>query len=80
MSASTGNVKIFFLNNEGGGFSDYVEVPQGTTVSQFFTQRLRGQDPNNYLIRVNRQGVPAGQLLQEGDRLSITPRGVKGAK
>ena len=66
-------MKIFFLNNDGGGFADQIDVAEGTTLGQLFQQRMPGCDPHNYLIRVNRQPVPADQVLQEGDRVSFTP-------
>jgi sulfur carrier protein ThiS len=71
-------MKIFFINNKGGGFADHVEIPQATTVSDFFQQRIGGE-PDNWLIRVNRQHVPSDYVLQEGDRVSITPVRIEGA-
>ena len=35
--------------------------------------------PQDYLIRVNRQPVAADQVLQEGDRVSVTPTKIEGA-
>lgn len=72
-------MKILTINNDGGGFADYVEVPEGTTVQQLFEQQVKSPNPANYLIRVNRQPVPASQPLQEGDRISITPVKIEGA-
>ena len=72
-------MKILFINNDGGGFADYVEVTQGTTVDKFFSQKISGRDSADYLIRVNRQPVPADQVLQEGDRVSLTPTKIEGA-
>jgi sulfur carrier protein ThiS len=71
--------KVLLINNDGGGFADYVEVRPGTTVAQLFADRLPGRRPEDYLIRVNRQPVAADQVLQEGDRVSITPTKVEGA-
>jgi hypothetical protein len=71
-------MRILYINNDGGGFADYVETEQGTTVEQFFGQRVSGK-PENYLIRVNRQPVTADQVLQEGDRVSFTPTKIEGA-
>ena len=72
-------MKVLFINNDGGGFADYVEMPTGTTVRQLFLEQVRSQNPENYLIRVNRQPVPSEQVLQEGDRVSITPIKIEGA-
>ena len=72
-------MKILFINNDGGGFADYVEVAQDTTVEKFFSQQLPGRDSHDYLIRVNRQPVPKDYLLQDGDRVTMTPTKIEGA-
>ena len=72
-------MRLLVINNDGGGFADYLEIPQGTTVKQLFEQQISSPDPENYLIRVNRQPVPADQVLQEGDRVSFTPTKIEGA-
>ena len=72
-------MRILFLNHDGGGFADHIEIEEGMTVEVLFTQRMKNANPGDYLIRVNRQPVTAGQQLQEGDRVSITPRKIEGA-
>jgi hypothetical protein len=73
-------MKILYINNDGGGFADHVEVREGTTVEQFFRESARTDSrPQDYLIRVNRLPVSAGQVLQEGDRVSFTPTKIEGA-
>lgn len=72
-------MKILVINNDGGGFADYVEVPDGTTVRDLFHREIRSGKPENYLIRVNRQPVASDQLLRENDRISITPTKIEGA-
>ena len=32
-------MKIFFLNNDGGGFADQIDIPEGTTLGQLFARR-----------------------------------------
>jgi len=71
--------KILYLNNDGGGFADYVEIAEGTTVQVFFAERVSHGKPEDYLIRVNRQPASAEQVLQDGDRVSFTPRKIEGA-
>jgi sulfur carrier protein ThiS len=71
--------KILLINNDGGGFADYIDVPEETTVKQLFGQRIPSGKPEDYLIRVNRQPAAADQLLQEGDRVSFTPVKIEGA-
>jgi molybdopterin converting factor small subunit len=72
-------MRILFINNDGGGFADYVEVVQGTTVDKFFCQQLPGRESADYLIRVNRQPVPKDYTLQDGDRVTLTPTKIEGA-
>ncbi len=72
-------MKVLVINNDGGGFADYVEVSEGTTVLAMFEQTVNGSSPSNYLIRVNRQPVPQDQTLREGDRVSFTPTKIEGA-
>jgi len=72
-------MKILWINNDGGGFADYVEVAEGTTVEQFFNERMPGRSPEDYLIRVNHQPVAADCALKEGDRVTMTPVKIEGA-
>jgi sulfur carrier protein ThiS len=73
-------MKVLVINNDGGGFADYVEVDEGTTVNQLFAKQVDSSNPESYLIRVNRQPAPADQMLQEGDRISFTPTKIEGAR
>ena len=72
-------MRVLFINNGGGGFADYIDVPDGTTVAQLFEQRISGR-PQDYLIRVNRLPSARDQVIAEGDRVSITPVKIEGAK
>jgi len=72
-------MRIMYINNDGGGYADYVEVSQGTTVEQFFQNKMSGCKASDYLIRVNRQPVPRDYVLKEGDRITITPTKIDGA-
>lgn len=72
-------MRVLVINNDGGGFADYVDVAEGTTAAQLFEQQVGSTEPNSYLIRVNRQPCPAHQVLREGDRISITPTKIEGA-
>lgn len=71
-------MRVLYVNNDGGGFADQIEIPDGTTVSQLFQQRVGGP-PRNYLIRVNRQPCTAEQVLRDGDRITMTPVKIEGA-
>ena len=73
-------MKILYINNDGGGFADYVDVVNGTTVEKFFKQRLPDARTEDYLIRVNRQPVARDYVLKDGDRITITPTKIEGAE
>lgn len=72
-------MKVFFINNGGGGFADTIEVPEGTTMGRLFNERVPHGKAADYLIRVNRQPVAAEHVLQAGDRVSVTPTKIEGA-
>ena len=72
-------MKVLFVNNDGGGFADYVEVPEGTTVTAFFAEHMPDRKPDDCLIRVNRQPVAQDYVLRESDRVTITPVKIEGA-
>lgn len=73
-------MQILFINNDGGGFADRIEIPDGMTVKQLFAQRLPYGQPHDYLIRVNRQPTTADTMLQADDRVTITPTKIEGAR
>ena len=72
-------MKLLYVNNNGGGYADYVDVANGTTVELFFKNQFSGDNASDYLIRVNRQPVPKTYVLQEGDRITVTPVKIEGA-
>ena len=72
-------MRILWIDNDGGGFADYIDVAEGIAVEEFFRHRMPGRTPQDYLIRVNRQPVARDQVLQEGDRISATPLKIEGA-
>ncbi len=72
-------MRILMINNDGAGFADYLTIEPGTTVDAFFAKQMRDREPEDYLIRVNRQPVPRDYVIQEGDRITITPVKIAGA-
>ncbi|HET6250899.1 MAG TPA: hypothetical protein VFE47_24635 [Tepidisphaeraceae bacterium] len=72
-------MKILYINNQGGGFADHIEVEDGTTVADLFDQKMPDASPSDFLIRVDRQPASAEQVLQPGSRVSITPLKIEGA-
>ncbi|CAN5200223.1 hypothetical protein BH11PLA2_BH11PLA2_51000 [soil metagenome] len=73
-------MKIMFINNDGSGFADHLEIAEGITVSDLFAEKLPGRKASDFLIRVNRQPAAADQVLQPGDRISITATKIEGAR
>ena len=72
-------MKVLFINNLGGGFADYVDITEGMTVDSFFKEKMAECQPEDYLIRVNRQPCSRDYVLHEGDRVTMTPVRVDGA-
>ncbi len=72
-------MRVLFINNDGGGFADYLEIAAETTVGVLSCEKIPHGAAESYLIRVNRQPAPANQVLQEGDRISFTPSRIEGA-
>lgn len=71
--------KVLFVNNEGGGFAEQVEVSREETIQTFLERKLGGFNPDSYLVRVNRDVVTSGYVLRNGDRVSCTPSKIQGA-
>ena len=66
-------MRILFINNDGGGFADHIEVANGTTVQDLFDQQVRSGKSHNYLIRVNRMPVPPNKSCKT-EIASASPR------
>ena len=73
-------MQVLLINNDGGGFAGKVEIEAGTTVEKLFKLRMSGRQAEDYLIRVNRQPCSREQVLNDGDRISITPVKIEGAR
>lgn len=72
-------MRILFINCDGGGFADHLEITDGLTVAELFQRQMPHGRPTDYLIRVNRQPVSSDQVLQPADRVSFTPTKIEGA-
>ena len=77
-SNSSRKIKISYVNNEGGGFADTLEVSAGITLEAFFANHATGNS-RDYDIKVNHMVQPADYVLKTGDRVTITPRKYAGA-
>jgi len=72
-------MRILYINNSGGGYADYLNVSEGQTVEKFFNEQMPGRKAEDFLIRVNRQPVARDYVLQDNDRVTITPTKIEGA-
>ena len=72
-------MRILYINNSGGGYADYLNVSEGHTVEKFFNEQMPGRKAEDFLIRVNRQPVARDYVLQDNDRVTITPTKIEGA-
>jgi hypothetical protein len=73
-------MQIMLINNDGGGFADHIDIAEDTSVSALFAEKMPGRKAGDYLIRVNRLPVSSDQILQPGDRISITGTKIQGAR
>ncbi len=72
-------MRILYINNDGAGFADYLDIAEKTTVEQLLKIMMSGREASDYMIRVNRQPVTKDYVLQENDRVTITPLKIEGA-
>ncbi len=73
-------ITVQYLNNDGGGFAERIVVQNGITVAEFLEARLpEGARAADRLIRVNRQVTIGDHVLQDNDRITVTPVKIEGA-
>lgn len=72
-------MRIMYINNAGGGFANYMEIEENTSIEKLFKQKMPHEQSHDFLIRVNRQPVPKDYILKENDRVTITPTKIEGA-
>jgi len=72
-------VKIFFVNNQGGGYAETLDVADGMSIKAFFDRQMPNARADQYAIRVNRNPVDSDYVLRDGDRVTITPAKIAGA-
>lgn len=72
-------MNVLFLNNDGEGFAKQIDIDGDTRLDKFLDQNIEDFDPSNFVIRVNRQPAVSDYILQDGDRISASPRKIEGA-
>tara|TARA_Y100000114_G_C11723464_1_gene309700 strand:- start:868 stop:1113 length:246 start_codon:yes stop_codon:yes gene_type:complete len=81
MSDST--IRIKLLNNQGAGFAEMHTVSAGTSVGDFFTDKVGG-DSERYKITMNGEPVTFQDPIAAAEgldfaRIVITPMKIEGA-
>lgn len=67
------NQILLYTGTSGGGWVDCLDVAEGLSIEKLFHERMAGQQPEHFLICVNRQPVSPEAVLQDGDRVTIEP-------
>ena len=70
-------ITILYLNADGDGLCQRVPVAEGTTLVGFLENAGCSQEGN--MILVNRQSECGDYVLEDQDRVSVTPLKVAGA-
>jgi hypothetical protein len=73
-----GKAVVRFFNNDEG-YDKLFEIDAGTTVHGFLDAVVPGFKPANFNKRVNRQTCAPTDVLQHGDRISLSPAKVDGS-
>lgn len=60
--AAPGKIKIQYLNVNGGAYSDWVEVPAGTTLNAFLQIVDPQLSPNDFHVRYDRNPVAVNKV------------------
>lgn len=73
------NISIFYVDNDRGGYSCTANVPEGTTLRQFFEMQKPGKSANDYQLRVDNAEVGVNTTLQNNAKVTIAPKKFAGA-
>jgi sulfur carrier protein ThiS len=69
-------IKVLYLDNVTGT-APRIDIPQGMTLAQFLNHQ--GVSTEGVKIRVNGQPATQDQVLNNGDKISLTPMKIEGA-
>lgn len=74
-------IEVTLITNEGSGLPVKVPICEGTTLKKFLEVSFHG-NPDDFTIRVRANGtsveVYRDYVLQNDDRISLSPRKVEG--
>jgi len=75
-------VEVTLITNDGAGLPRRVPVVEGTTLEKFLEVSFNG-NPDQFTIRVRANGTTveahSDYILQDGDRVSLSPTKIDGA-
>ena len=79
---SEGSIRVFLMSSAETGFADYLEIPVNSTIRDLWQRHMAAHDAAKYIIRCERHEgrLPADFVLQDGDRVTVTPFKVAGAE
>jgi len=81
--AMNGTISLSCWHTDGG-FNKEVQIAEGTTIGEVFAAEEGFGDPAEYKVLLNGVKVDMatgkGTILRDGDRISITPVKITGAK
>ncbi len=72
------SISIQLTINQGDGTTRTVSTSEGNSLQDFLTEQGYN-NPDRYAARVNRREVDPSEILQDGDRVSVTPDKLPGA-
>jgi sulfur carrier protein ThiS len=73
------SIKINFINANGAGFGEELDIRNDVTIAGFFSATFPGQNPRDFTVRINSAPVTAQQVLRHGDNVSIIRIGAAAA-
>jgi hypothetical protein len=74
-------MKVMYFSHVGAGSAGTLEIEDGMTLKDFFINQMgETVNINQYTVRINKQS-PSNYdvVLNEGDRISVTPTKIAGA-
>ena len=72
-------ISVTLISNSGPGISQTFRVTAGTPLSQFLAEHevIPGE---HAVVWVNRRTATSDYVLRDGDRIVVSPRGIRGAQ
>lgn len=76
-------IKVTLVTNDGAGLPSETSISEGTTLEKFLEVFFDG-NPEDFTVRVRANGATveshSDYMLQDGDRISVSPTKIEGAR